>query len=68
MSKKVLEKISEKRPLHTYFADSNEDKCYEWLMENKDENTIVKLNERDGLYGIGERMTILFKCNQQTLV
>jgi len=35
-------------------VDSNEDKCYEWLMENKDENTIVKLNERDGLYGIGE--------------
>lgn len=35
-------------------VDANEDKCYEWLMENKDENTIVKLNERDGLYGIGE--------------
>ncbi len=35
-------------------VDKNDDKCYEWLMENKDENTIVKLNERDGLYGIGE--------------
>ena len=35
-------------------VDANEDKCYEWLMENKDENTIVKLNERGGLYGIGE--------------
>ena len=30
-------------------VDSNEDKCYEWLMENKDENTIVKLNESDGM-------------------
>ena len=27
-------------------VDKNDDKCYEWLMENKDENTIVKLNER----------------------
>lgn len=35
-------------------VDANEDKCYEWLMENKDENTIVKLNERGELYGIGE--------------
>ena len=26
-----------------------------WVVNgNKDENTIVKLNERDGLYGIGE--------------
>ncbi len=35
-------------------VDDNSDKCYEWLMENKDENTIVKLNERGELYGIGE--------------
>ena len=35
-------------------VDKNDDKCYEWLMENKDENTIVKLNERGELYGIGE--------------
>lgn len=35
-------------------VDKNDDKCYEWLMENKDENTIVKLNDRGELYGIGE--------------
>jgi len=35
-------------------VDKNDDKCYEWLMENKDENTIVKLNDTNDLYGIGK--------------
>ena len=32
-------------------------------MENKDENTIVKLNERDGLYGIGEVWLSYLQCS-----
>ena len=40
-------------------VDKNDDKCYEWLMENKDENTIVKLNDRGELYGIGEATPVI---------